>query len=217
MRNKLISKEDVIRDTSKEPSKLRRWWRNLTYCDWFPYSIKKVYYGIVPYNYRPGQLWYKTKCFCWHRYSTVRPKGMGHTWCDRDHLLVETMFQILSDFVEKECVESIVDWYHEDAHTVKVNGVEVRAIDEMLALYNWWHLKYKKAYKEIEEGWWDKAFALEANDEGDWSFETKFKNPKEKELHHFYVRRTMDMEILVEEELQVMLKRLINVRRSMWT
>lgn len=202
MRNKLISKEDVIRDTSKEPSKLRRWWWNFTYCDWFPYSIKKVYYRILPYDYRPGQLWYKTKCFCWHRYSTVRPKGLGHTWCDRDHLLVETMFQILSDFVEQECVESIVSWYDDEwGHKIKVNGVDVFVIDEMLALYNWWHLKYKKAYKEIEEGWWDKAL----------------ENRKEKGLYHFYIKRTIDMEDLVEEELQVMLKRLINVRRSMWT
>lgn len=216
MRNKLISKEDVIRQ-GKEPSKLRRWWWNLTYCDWFPYSIKKVYYKILPYDYRPGQLWYKTKCFCWHRYTTVKPKDLGHTWCDRDHLLVETMFTILSDFIEQECVEGPVQWYHENSHTVKVNGVEVLAIDEMLALYNWWHLKYKKAYKEIEEAWWDKAFAIERNDKDDYSFEHRFKNPEDKELHSFYVRRAMDMEVLVDEELQEMLKRLVNVRRSMWT
>jgi hypothetical protein len=216
MRNKLISKEDVIRDTSKEPSKLRRLWWKFTYCDWFPYSIKKIYYKILPYDYRPGQLWYKTKCFCWHRYTTVRPKGLGHGWCDRDHLLVETMFTILSDFVENECVESIVDWYHENGHTVKVNGVEVRAIDEMLSLYNWWHLKYKKAYKEIEESWWDKAMALEKEDQ-DEIFNPKFKRAKDKELHSFYVRRAMNVETLVDEELQEMLKRLVNVRRSMWT
>ncbi len=59
-------------------------------------------YWIIPYDWRLGQIWYKFSCRFWHKYSTVKPRTLGHTWVDRDNLLAHTSFEILSDFVENE-------------------------------------------------------------------------------------------------------------------
>lgn len=65
-------------------------------------KIKKKYYKLIPYDWRPNQIWYRFTCLVWKRYTTVRPKCLGHTFCDRDVLLFHCAFQILCDFIEKE-------------------------------------------------------------------------------------------------------------------
>ncbi len=231
MRNKLISKEDVVR-RGPEPSELRRlWWRTkwkLEEVDLIPRAWKYKYWDWVAYDYRPKELWYRITCKLFKKYSTVKSRYLDDRWVDRTELMSETMFQILSDFVENECVESVVDWYHDEIEyrNVLVNNVKVNPMDEMLALYNWYHLKYKKTYKEIEESWWDKIhniglpeneFLPVEDNPNLLSWDRKFKSEEHERLHDFYMDRIIAMETLVDEELQEMLKRLIEVRRWMWT
>lgn len=228
MRNKLISKEDVIRERPKT-SKLRRlWWKfkwKLEETHFIPYSWKHKYWDWVAYDYRPKELWYRITCKLFKKYSTVKSKYLDDRWVDRDHLMSETMFQILSDFVEQECVESIVDWYYDDLEYkyVVVDGVKVRPIDEILTLYNWYHLKYKKAYPEIEEQLWDKVhdcggkFRWEPTDHNTCTLEQDFPDEEKQNKHDFLMSLHFQMEILVEEELNRMLVRLLNVRKYMWT
>lgn len=97
------------------------------------------YYKIVPHNLRPQELLYRFKCFVWHRYSTVKPQYLPHTWVDRSDLLPHVMFQILTDFIEKENpFECHIDWDYDGEHR--------QAKKEMLELYHWWHYVYQKAY-----------------------------------------------------------------------
>jgi hypothetical protein len=225
MRNKKIS-ADAIKSDWKQPGRLVRLWWKATDIDLVPNKIKYKYWELISYDWRPFQIWYRLKCFLWKRYTTVKPRYLGHTWCDRVATLPHTMFEILSDFIEKECVGGPVAWYHEDSHKVVVNGVERFRMDEMLALYNWWHLKYNKAYKEIEEDWWKKVQALEVKDEwpeeefeGEkvYRWEKKFKSEEHERLYNFYLDRMHDLDYRVSEELDLMLHRLINVRQSLWT
>ena len=68
--------------------------------DLIPDWIRYKYYDLVPYEYRPRQIWYVFKCWDWNRYTTVKPRYLGHTWTDRDNLLLHMSFEILSNYVE---------------------------------------------------------------------------------------------------------------------
>ena len=79
-------------------------------------NLKYAYWHTVPYDWRPGQIWCRLKCWAWKRYTTVKPRYLDHTWCDRCDLLPHMMFEILCDFVEKECSPGCVEWYGEHGH-----------------------------------------------------------------------------------------------------
>ena len=91
-------------------------------------KIKHKYWKIVPYDYRPKNLWYKLKCFLWHRYTTIKPRELDHTWCDRCELIVYTNFEILQQFVEEEMYGRIC-WDSDEDH--------INAEKEIQYLYNW--------------------------------------------------------------------------------
>ena len=65
--------------------------------------IKEWYWSVLPYDYRPSNLWQKFLDWAWYRYRTVKPRTLpGHSWVDRDQLLYHSCFEILSQFMEKE-------------------------------------------------------------------------------------------------------------------
>lgn len=103
----------------------------------FYHRIEELYWTIVPYEYRPLQLWYKLKCRLFKRYNTVRCRYLSYTWVDRDILLAHVMFEVFSQFIEKEYpyVEFLPE-YKDDKQ-------------RLIELYNWWHQVYNK--KRIEE------------------------------------------------------------------
>lgn len=230
MRNKLITKDDIIRE-QPAASKLRRWWWDLRWklesYSIIPSMIKRQYWSVIPYNWRPSQIYYRLKCALWNKYNIVRPRYVDSTWIDRDQLLPELMFEVLSDFIEKEGVESIIDWYHKDApKSVLINGTQINAMDEMLALYNWWHLKYKKAYPALEKEWWDKVDAMHS-DEITPIYDEKqkvaaltikrFTIGKDRDLYLKRTKLIWDMEKRIEEELTEKMCRLSRVHQVMWT
>jgi hypothetical protein len=117
-------------------------------------KIQNFYWSIVPHHLRPGQLWYRFKCWIWHRYSTVKPRGLPHTWVDRSHLMPHMIFEILSNFIEKECGENcFVEWYGDDPHMIEVSGHQVNVRDEMQDLYDWWHKDYIVNIDNIHDEW----------------------------------------------------------------
>lgn len=108
-----------------------------THTIWYKALLK--YYGIVPYEFRPKNLWYQFKCWAWHRYTTVKPRTLDHTWCDKSYLLHHLIFQVLVDFVEKEMYPAgkpgRVDWEYDFEHK--------EAHDKIMELYIWWTQDYK--------------------------------------------------------------------------
>jgi len=88
-------------------------------------------------RYRIHNWYYYLKCLLFKRYNVLRIKSLPPTWTDRDTILSHAMFQILSDFVNKECKPNCpVDWDHtEDSKNAR------QKMDELL---DWWHNTYLK-------------------------------------------------------------------------
>jgi hypothetical protein len=188
-------------------------------------KIKYWYWDVIPYDYRPSELWSKVKCFLWKRYKIVNPRYLPYTWCDRRELLAHAMFEILSNFVEKECSPGCVDWYHEYAHKINIDGKEVFVRDEMQHLYDWWHKAYLKEYAEIEEHLWDLYTKFTPPIEKCFEKDGKYYrldmtnglSEEDRKKHEMVVDSIKKFEIFIEEELQEKLHRIVNVRLSMWT
>lgn len=117
-------------------------------------TIRYRYWSLVPYDYRPGQLWYRLKCWAWHRYTTVHPRTLNyHGWCDRDVLLLHCCFEILCRFLEDECgTDGVIDWDFDEEHKQAMAG--------MRELYRWWKEDYpaiddechsKEKYEEVNK------------------------------------------------------------------
>jgi len=115
-------------------------------------KIQYAYWGIVPYDWRPGQVWYRVACRLWRRHTTYKPRYLPHTWCDKDHVIVHMNFEILSRFVEDELIPGPVDWDADEEHR--------QAKAKMMELYEWW--KANHDVLERDEFTWEQEEAHEA-------------------------------------------------------
>jgi len=79
---------------------------------------------------------YYVKCWLWKRHNRLHIKSLPPTYVDKDTLLEHSMFQILTNFLEKERPDEIVDWDGTPEHR--------QARDKMQELYDWWHGIYLK-------------------------------------------------------------------------
>ena len=181
--------------------------------------IRELYWKILPYDWRPGQLWYRIKCFCWHRYTTVKPRYLDHTWTDRCEVLPHMMFEILSEFIERECQPEYIEWYGEYGR--KIGDKYVR--DEMQELYDWWHRVYQKQYPAIEERLWEHAHKHKPV--VDWvdieddclEYRPTWKTDRDEKLYRLYLDATSSQETRMEAELKANLHRIVNIIPYMWT
>ena len=197
-------------------------------------KIQDIYYSAVPFDYRPFQIWYRLKCWVWHRYTTVKPRTLKyHTWCDKDILLIHTMFEILSRFIEKECSPGIVDWYHEDAYRIipgypydyeqiKKNlehSVLVR--DEMQDLYDWWHKEYLLNVDNIFDKWheWFTKHSVCKKEDNRfiplWTRE--WDTEENKKISTILRKEAHDREEDLRKELENRMVRLVYVSPFFWT
>lgn len=172
------------------------------------------------------ELWYRFKCWAWKRHSTVRSRYLPHTWCDCTELLPETMFEILSRFIENECSPGHIDWEGSD-HRVEVDGVSKNVRQEMQDLYDWWHQTYKKDYpakraeiyakiEEINERSFISMFKMDES--GEYSlFDPQYKSEEDKQQVNALYRQLLETENKEEKELNKMLIRLVALRGYMWT
>lgn len=200
-------------------------------------KIRHTYWRIIPYDWRPGQIVYRLKCFLWKRYSTVKPRSLPHTWCDRCELLPHMMFEILSQFIERECSPGIVEWYGEYGHKITVDGEERYVRDEMQSLYDWWHYTYLKAFPETEEALWaaarpyhpvkefvdiseedkDDAEEIGLDREGWVEWAPEWESEEAEELWNLYMEAQQKLERRAEAELTARMHRLVNIKPYLWT
>lgn len=218
---------DSLEGRRKKKSKLRKRVEKTTD------AIRYAYWSAVPHAYRPHQLWYKFKCWGWHRYSTIKCRYLPHTWCDRTDVLPHTMFEILSRFIEGECSPGHIDWERSN-HTVTVNGVDKNVRAEMQDLYDWWHQVYQKEYKEVEEMLWKEAHKHppddrefipinaddEEVDEDDADFfrwEQNFETEDDEEIHRICIMAVNKLEQMQKDDLQKRMHRLVELTPYLWT
>jgi hypothetical protein len=177
-------------------------------------KIQDLYWTLLPYDWRPGQIWYRFACWSWRRYSTVKPRYLGHTWVDMDELLAQTIFEILSRFVEKEM--DIIDWDYNDEYR--------HAKSEIMSLYHWWHDNYNKSY--IEDGMKLWAETHKYTPEITWKpcenkycvkMVTTWKNPDDEKKYHELLDESIAIDAKHETELKTNMIRLINIKEYLWS
>ena len=211
---------------------------------WLDTSYRDIYKWWNPKRYRlRGKLWeawYYLKCKVWHRYSTVTPRSLPPTWCDRDHLMLHAAFEILMDYYEKESagrwtvqdLEKVITDPEADEPSRDWCQYYLPIATEIEALYRWWTVERPERMAEYERRLtvWADLYKKQRDDytttNPGWQ-ETD--NPRLK-LHSLppdapepdglsTARQAMDelSEEIMDEEDNRMLKRLIDVRLSMWT
>ncbi len=182
-----------------------------------------AYYAMVPYEWRPGQIWYRTKCFWWHRYSTVKSRHLSHTWCDKTEAIPYTMFEQLERFVEDECgPEGNVSWYHEFAGKITVDGHEKFVRDEMDDLLTWWNYVYLKAddhcWNLVKDVKSPSRMFVECEDmPGCSEYDPQFESEEVRDTYNKAYKAYSDYEQKMDKELQEHLHRLVNILRWLWT
>lgn len=196
-------------------------------------KIKYAYWSIIPYDWRPGRLWYRVKCGLFHRYTTVKPRTLNfHTWCDRCTLLPHMMFEILVQFVEKELNNE--DGSRKSEHTFIVGDKEVNVRDEIYDLYDWWTKDYLiNANENGLYGEWHKLREAHCKDiskpvdvDGNeipedeaelFQWLTEWDSPEIEEEADRLFKTATESEARYEQELEDRMCRLVKIHRYLWT
>ncbi len=188
-------------------------------------KIKYAYWHLWPYDWRPGQIWYHLKCWAWLRYTTVKPRYLGHTWCDRSTILPNAMFEVLCQFVERECSPGYVEWYGECGHKITVGGEEKYVMDEMKDLIAWWHQVWNKDVGEVEDMLWAEAHKHtptsyfepfeDSKDLMEWKL--RFTSEGDEEIYRCCLDGLRKLEQNMEAALEKRLHRIIKLIPYMWT
>lgn len=105
-------------------------------------KIYHIYLGIVPYDWRPKNMWYSFKCWAFKRYTTVKSRKLNHGWCDRKALIIHQVFEVLCQFVEEECPKTPQEWQWQKKH----NPDFYDAWKEAKELREWWLNVYDESY-----------------------------------------------------------------------
>jgi len=170
-------------------------------------------------------MWYNFKCWAWHRYSTIRCHHLPHTWSDRRTLLLHASFEILVDFIDDECSPGHVLWYGEGAHMIEVDGKQKNVMDEMLELKHWWEKVYNEEYPTKDEELWGASELVSPKfknvpcDDMPDCFELviEYEDDAQRDAYKTLTNEIRDLEMHMDEQSEVMLKRLAAVRLWMWT
>jgi len=184
-------------------------------------KIKNYYWQLWPYNWRPGQVWYRLKCFVWHRYTTVKPRYLPHTWMDRCEIMPHVMFEVLCQFLEKECNPGNKEWYGE--HGRKLDSGKY-VMDEMKDIAEWWTGVWNKAYPEVCDQLWKEAnkhppvSEFEPCDDNPHlvSWDLKFANDNDDEIYHRCLSALNKGERAMEEQRIEMMHRLVTITPHLW-
>lgn len=141
------------------------------------------------------------------RYLKIHTLEKG--WCDKDEVLLHAAFQLLTDFIEQEKPDKIIDWNADKLHR--------KAWKEIKSLYTWWE-KERPARKGPLD---DKKlkhppFKFEKIPCSDLS---QMIEPDKKKYANYYLalKEHWKLEQKWEKEDQCNLHRLINVRKFLWT
>jgi hypothetical protein len=78
--------------------------------------------------------------------QTLKIATINADWCDKDQVMLHACFQLLTDFVDQEISQDIVDWEHDEKQR------QVRK--EIDFLYNWWKQRIKdEAEQNLDPIW----------------------------------------------------------------
>jgi len=198
--------------------------------DMFWKSLKKL---CRPW-WHPSNLWYSFKCWAWKRFTTIKSRHLPHTWMDRTEVLPYTCFEILEQFIERECSPGNVEWYGEYGHKIEVTLHGGRVVkkyvrDEMQDLLDWWNKQYHGRYKKLEDMIWEEYHKLDDqhisnfsddpdDPEAEWSvWDPKYATPEAKARADALLMWANYHERAVYAALYRRMHRLVNITPYLWT
>jgi len=182
----------------------------------------------LPYKWRPSRLWYQFTCWAWKRFTTVKPRKLNHSWCDRCTLLPHLMFEVLADFVEKEeALNCHVDWGfdvgvgHVDEHgysphSINVDGVEKLVGQEIKDIYDWWVKNDYSLPYESESIYNEYTAFCDIHRTGNW-IDGLWDTPESREKSYELLKEHGKREDQLLEETKEMMRRLVNIYPFLWT
>ena len=141
------------------------------------------------------------------RYLKIHTLEKG--WCDKNEVLLHAAFQLLTDFIEKEKPDKIVDWNADKLHR--------QAWKEIKSLYNWWK-KERPARKSPLDNKRLKHPPLKIEKIPDSDLYKMVEYDKKKYANYYRaLEEHWKLEQKWEEEDQRNLHRLIDIRKFLWT
>lgn len=190
--------------------------------------IKESYWNIVPYDYRPSNLWQKFLDWSWYRYTVIHPRTLpGFGWTDRDHLLVHSCFEILTQFMEKELKGyKEEDWkfYYTQCQEelVEFGGHKKDPYYVLDYLMRWWRFYLEKEEK-LGDAWHEfneehsKLETSETDKEGWLHSRTIWDTVENEQVSKKMFKRYSKKCQKLEQELENNLVLLIRLRKYLWT
>jgi hypothetical protein len=141
------------------------------------------------------------------RYLKIHTLGKG--WYDRDELLLHAAFQLLTDFIEQEKPDKIVDWNADELHR--------KALKEIKSLYNWWKKERPARKSPLDDNRLKHPPLKFEKIPGSDLYETVEPDKKKCASYYHVLRTHWKLEHKWEEEDQHNLHRLIDIRNFLWT
>lgn len=78
--------------------------------------------------------------------NILKIESLDGNWSDKDNIMLHACFQLFVDCIEKENLNEMTDWNHDDNYRyVK------KEIDE---LYNWWKSRLEQEIREVVDPIW---------------------------------------------------------------
>lgn len=179
--------------------------------------ILYMYYKALPYDWRPKNIWYKIKCFAWHRHTTIKPRQLDHTWCDKTELVPHMMFEMLSEFLEKECSPGHIDWEGSN-HRIQYGGHSRNVNDVMWHLYHWWYKVYLIKCENKYDQWHEyrESNTIKSN-KFDAIWKTEWISDEHERHADILWKRARKKDAALSQELNENLKYIVDLIPYLWT
>lgn len=172
--------------------------------------------SLNSWKYKLGELIYKFKCWAWKRYTTVKPRHLGHTWADKREMLVHMSFELLLQFYEEEFDE--VNWYGEYAPMLHGEFVG----DIIKELVNWFNNDYLPFWRYenqeiIRSTAPDPLSLFIVNENNMTEFSPQYASKEDELMNRAVTFAIAEYEAEIEKETERMLKKLAEIRLWLWT
>ena len=191
-------------------------------------KIEDWYYTLVPYEFRPKNLFYNFKCWAWYRYRTIKPRTLpGQGWVDRDHLLYHSMFEILSQFIEKELKgyrEEDWDYYYIEQEDRLIQfGPTLKDPYYIMDYLNRWFKFYLEKEEKLGDAWHNFCMEHQSHEntpiEGSdfLNFNFVWDSPENEAIGKTLFKRYCKKSEVLHKELEENLILLVRIKDFMWT
>lgn len=130
-------------------------------------------------------------------------------WCDKDHVMLHAVFQLLVDFVEQEKPDQIVDWNSDPVHK--------QAWKEIRSLYRWWMQTRPARKSPLDEKGLKKPPMRWKKIDGTENRQLVDYDKKKYAAYDGALKKHWQLEKKWDEEDQRNLHRMIEIRQFLWT